>query len=116
MAPTNNNCVIYEDPAIIFATSTVKKYHGDSRKKPGLCECDVTMSTSGEHEGRPSSEHPAEYNEDANSTVSEILDLLSSCEGQNMSGLKETELSPLFLLMKPHPDKIYQRSKLLSAP
>lgn len=116
MAPKNNNSVIYEDPAIIFASSAVYKNDRESRQKPELCECDVTMSTSGEHEGRPSSERPADFNEDANSTVSEILDLLSSCEGQNMSGLKETELSPLSLLMKPHPDKIYQRSKLLSAP
>ena len=74
------------------------------------------MSTSGDHEGRPSSERPAEYNEDENSTVSEILDLLSSCEGQNISGLKETELSPLSLMMKPHSDKFYQKSKMLSAP
>lgn len=111
---SNNNCDYYEDPAIIFASAAVKNNDADSRQRPDLSECDVTLSTSGEHESRPSSERPAEYNEDANSTVSEILDLLSSCEGQSMQ--KEPELCALSLLKKPHPENIYQRSKKLSAP
>jgi len=104
----NNNCVIYEDPAIIFASSNAPKNERENRQKTDPYEYDVTMSTSGEHEGRPSSERPADYNEDANSTVSEILSLLSSCEGQNVSVLKET--SPLSLIMKPHSNNYYQRS------